>query len=169
MSYTTADTTVLDGFRAAMRRMASSVSVVTTRNGDQHHGMAATSVSSLSFAPPSLLVCINRNIAMHKEITEAGRFCVNILGETHGDVCDAFGGKLAGPERFTVGGWADHDSGLRYLPDASASLFCKLDAMFEYGTHTICVGLVDKICLGTQSSPLLYREGGVGRFSRLTE
>ncbi len=166
MSEATVDTSVFDGFRGAMRRMASSVSVITTVNGDAHHGMAATSVSSLSFSPPSLLVCINRNITMHDAVKMAGVFCVNILGETHGDVCDAFGGKLNGAERFTIGGWLDHDTGLRYLPDAAASIFCKLDATFEYGTHTICVGLVEKVILGEEGAPLLYREGGVGGFRR---
>jgi len=164
MSETKTEAPVLDGFRTAMRRMASSVSVITTRNGDVHHGMAATSVSSLSFQPPSLLVCINRAIAMHEAVRGAGRFCVTLLGESHGDVCDAFGGKLSGPERFTVGGWLEDVDGLNYLPDAPASMFCRLDASYEYGTHTICVGVIEKVLLGENGAPLIYREGGVGGF-----
>jgi len=147
--------------------MASSVSVITTRNGDVHQGMAASSVTSLSMQPPSLLVCINRAVAMHEAVRNAGVFCVNLLGEAHGPVCDAFGGKLSGAERFTIGDWQESAHGLRYLPDAAAAMICRLDAAYEYGTHTICVGVVEHVLLGVAGAPLLYREGGVGRFVRL--
>jgi flavin reductase (DIM6/NTAB) family NADH-FMN oxidoreductase RutF len=159
---------VAEGFRAAMRRMASSVCVVTTRNGDMHQGMAATSVASLSMQPPSLLVCVNRSVATHKALHESGLFCVNLLGEAHAAVCDAFGGKLSGPERFSVGDWRESEQGLRYLPDAPAAMICRLDAAHDYGTHTICIGAVEQVLLGANGAPLLYREGGVGRFVALT-
>jgi flavin reductase len=157
---------VLDGFRSAMRRMASSVSVVTTRTEAIHHGMAATSVSSLSFQPPSLLVCVNRSASVHPALVSAGRFCVVLLGEQHTAVCEAFGGRLQGEERFTVGDWREDEHGLNYLPDAPAALFCRLDHSFDYGTHTICIGQVEKVLLGEQAKPLLYHEGGVGGFQR---
>lgn len=157
---------VLDGFRSAMRRMASSVSVVTTRTGDTHHGMAATSVSSLSFQPASLLVCINRSVSVHPAVQSAGRFCVTLLGERHADVCDAFGGGMQGEERFTIGDWREDESGLNFLSDAPASMFCRLDTSFDYGTHTVCIGQVEKVRLGHHGAPLLYREGGVGGFRR---
>ena len=155
---------VADGFRTAMRRMASSVCVITTRNGDVHQGMAASSVTSLSMQPPSLLVCINKSVAMHAAVHGAGLFCVNLLGENHGPVCDAFGGKLQGAERFTVGNWAETEQGLRYLVDAPAAMVCRLDAAHDYGTHTICIGAVLEVILAEHGAPLLYREGGVGKF-----
>ena len=47
-------------FRAAMRRVASTVTVVTTGGPFSRHGMTATAVTSVSADPPSLLVCINQ-------------------------------------------------------------------------------------------------------------
>ncbi len=158
---------VADGFRSAMRRLAASVCVVTTRNGDMHQGMAASSVTSLSMQPPSLLVCINKSVAMHAAVHGAKLFCVNLLGENHGPVCDAFGGKLTGPERFTVGDWRESQQGLRYLADAPAAIICRLDAAHDYGTHTICIGAVEQVLLSEHGSPLLYHEGGMGKFIRL--
>ncbi len=43
----------------SMRRLASSVTVISSANGEQRHAMAATAVTSLSVEPPSLLVCVN--------------------------------------------------------------------------------------------------------------
>ena len=48
------------GFRDAMRQLASGVCVVTLGAGDERKGLTATSVSSLSAEPPTLLVCVNR-------------------------------------------------------------------------------------------------------------
>ena len=62
------DSTPLDlghQFRLAMRKLASTVTVLTTREADEHHGMAATAVTSLSTEPPSLLVCVNRSASLH--------------------------------------------------------------------------------------------------------
>ena len=168
MSTTTEAANVANGFKTAMRRMASSVSVITTCNGETHQGMAASSVTSLSMQPPSLLVCINRNVAMHPAVLGAKLFCVNLLGEQHGSVCDAFGGKLSGAERFTVGEWGETDTGLRYLLDAPAAMICRLDAAYDYGTHTICIGVVEEVILAEHGAPLLYREGGTGKFVPFT-
>jgi flavin reductase (DIM6/NTAB) family NADH-FMN oxidoreductase RutF len=167
MTTTTQAIPVADGFRSAMRRLAASVCVVTTRNGDVHQGMAASSVTSLSMQPPSLLVCINKSVAMHAAVHSAGLFCVNLLGDQHGAVCDAFGGKLSGAERFTVGTWAETADGLRYLVDAPAAMICRLDAAHDYGTHTICIGAVQEVLLSEHASPLLYHEGSMGKFMRL--
>jgi flavin reductase (DIM6/NTAB) family NADH-FMN oxidoreductase RutF len=42
-------------FRSAMRHLASGVSVITTGQGEHRSGLTATSVSSLSMEPPSLV------------------------------------------------------------------------------------------------------------------
>ena len=42
------------GFKAAMRQLASSVCVVTLGEGEDRNGLTATSVSSLSVEPPTL-------------------------------------------------------------------------------------------------------------------
>jgi flavin reductase (DIM6/NTAB) family NADH-FMN oxidoreductase RutF len=47
--------------------------------------VAATAVTSLSLAPVSLLVCINRSSDFHLRLTRAGEFCVNLPADTHTD------------------------------------------------------------------------------------
>lgn len=52
----TAAAEIEQAFRKAMRRFAATVSVISARQGVERHAMTATAVTSLSMAPPSLLV-----------------------------------------------------------------------------------------------------------------
>jgi flavin reductase (DIM6/NTAB) family NADH-FMN oxidoreductase RutF len=154
-------------FRAAMRQLASTVTVITARHADEHHGMAATAVTSVSMDPPSLLVCVNRGATMHAALGQSALFCINLLGVQHGPLCDAFGGKLVGSARFGVGDWASDEDGVRYLTDAPANIFCRLEQQHNYGSHTIFIGRVERVRVIEEGQPLLYRAGGIGSFSPL--
>jgi flavin reductase (DIM6/NTAB) family NADH-FMN oxidoreductase RutF len=44
------------GMKQAMRRLAASVVVVTARDGDTRYAMAASSCTSLSMEPPSIIL-----------------------------------------------------------------------------------------------------------------
>lgn len=151
-------------FRAAMRKLASTVTVITARDANEHHGMAATAVTSLSMDPPSLLVCVNRTASMHDVLHPTQLFCVNLLGVQHGPLCDAFGGKLTGAARFGVGQWASGEDGVRYLVDAPANIFCRLEQQHSYGTHTIFIGRVEAVRVVETGEPLLYQAGAIGGF-----
>jgi flavin reductase (DIM6/NTAB) family NADH-FMN oxidoreductase RutF len=65
--------------RLALRRLASSVAVVTCRDGDTRHAMTATAVNAMSMDPPSMIVCVNRSAAFHAVISGAAHFAINIL------------------------------------------------------------------------------------------
>ena len=51
-------------FKQAMRRVASTVNVITVCVGGEPMGITATAMSSLSLDPPSLLICINAPLAL---------------------------------------------------------------------------------------------------------
>ena len=69
--------------------------------------------------------------------------------------------------RFGVGEWASDADGLRYLTDAPANLFCKLEQQYSFGTHTIFIGRVERVRVMPDGDPLLYYAGGIGRFQAL--
>src|SRR5688500_16714155 len=68
-----------DSFRQAMRRVASTVNVISICVDGQPLGITATAVSSLSMEPPSLLVCINRAAFVHAKMEDSTHFGVNVL------------------------------------------------------------------------------------------
>jgi flavin reductase (DIM6/NTAB) family NADH-FMN oxidoreductase RutF len=146
-------------FRDAMRRFATTVSIISCASGRFHHGMSATAVTSLSVDPPSLLVCVNKSTATHRVLSQGGRFCVNVLRSFHSQLSQAFSGKLKGENRFHVGAWQDTDDGLPFLADAQANLFCEIDRVTDYGTHTIFIGRVYSAIVHADVDPLLYQDG----------
>ena len=144
----------------SMRRLASSVTIISSAKGQQRHAMAATAVTSLSVEPPSLLVCVNRSTAMHALLEEGQDFCVNILGREQEAVSVVCGGKAHGEERFLTGNWQMNAEGLPYLSDAQSVLICEQDGKYDYGTHTIYIGRIREIQNSDDVSPLIYVDGG---------
>jgi flavin reductase len=153
------DPSVKDAFRGAMRRFASTVSIITVESGTERHGTTATAVSSLSFDPPSLLVCINQDSRLHEYLTREARFCINVLHKDNVPAARAFSMPLSSAERFTHGDWRSGEFGAPYLADAQANLFCAKENEIRYGSHTIFIGRVLHVRLRGDVAPLLYRDG----------
>lgn len=146
-------------FKVAMRRLASTITIVSAAHEGQRYGMTATAVSSVTTSPPSLLTCVNRSASIHDPIHEGKRYCINLLGCDHVGLVPLFSGKLMGEERFTAGTWSANADGIPYLTDAQASIFCTVDQVMQYGTHSIFIGLVDEVMLFGETRPLIYQDG----------
>ena len=145
-----------------MRRLASGVCVITSLDGQGiPHAMTATSVTSVSDEPASMLVCINQNSNMHQSIALGGELCINVLATEHEAISNrcAFGDQ--GISRFDEGRW-DKVGQLPYLADALASFICNIDKLIEYGTHTIVIGQVKQVIVPESENidPLIYVTGG---------
>jgi len=145
---------LLASFRAAMRHVAATVYAVTTGHGGGRFGILATAVSSLSFEPPSLLVCVNRAASLHAPLAEAQMFCVNILGLANRDVAEHFMNG-ASPDRFAVGDWMEVE-GLPVLATAQSSLVCRTAHRHDFGTHSIFIGELIAAKHRTDATPLTY-------------
>jgi len=146
----------------AMRRLAKSVVIVTTRYQGQRMAMAATAVDSLSLEPPSLLVCVNRSASIFPALSGQAAFCFNILARTHEPLAHLCGGKAKGEARFEQGAWGEGPDGVPCLEDAQASIFCRTDGEFFYGTHGIFIGRVDSVRLHGPVEPLIYADARYG-------
>ncbi len=146
--------TLLAAFRAAMRHVAATVYAVTTGEEGERHGILATAVSSLSFEPPSLLVCINRSASLHEPLACAETFCVNVLGMGNRDVADAFMGER-GEARFATGQWSQMH-GVPVLANAQSSFVCRTAHRHEFGTHTIFIGELLDARHREDAAPLTY-------------
>ena len=145
-------------FRAAMRRHAAAVTIVTAADDRRHHGMTATAVTSLSLEPPSLLVCVNRTTLLHDILVSARRFCVNLLTCEQAQLSGAFSGSVPPGKRFELGAWCRTDEGIDFLADAQANIFCARVATFPYGTHAIFIGEVERVRLSSPVLPLIYHD-----------
>lgn len=146
-------------FRAAMRRLAASVSVVVANGDNGPVGMAATSITSLTVDPPAMLVCVNRATSLHALLVPTAPLSVNLLSKQQHEVSAAFGGNMPHDRRFSVGNWYDGENGLPVLAGAQANLSCVIDAMLAYGTHSIVIARVLKVDVSDEVAPLIYQDG----------
>lgn len=160
---------VTGDFKRAMRRLASTVTIMSTADVNGHrYGMTATAVNSLTMDPPALLICVNHSASIHDPLTGRGRFCINVLTTEHEELVSAFGGRLKGDARFEVGEWRTEESGMPYLEGAQCNLFCDVDSVVSFATHSIIIGRVTAVRVEEGISPLIYADGKLGATQSLT-
>ena len=111
-------------FRAAMSSVASSVSVVTARRGDEVVGRTVTAMLSLSANPPAVLVSIDIMSRLADLIAKTGGFSMAVLAEGQAEIADAFAGKVPSDQRFDRGIWSRWPSGQPLLAGAVTVLDC---------------------------------------------
>ena len=145
---------LLAAYRSAMRHVAATVYAVTTGHGGGRYGILATAVSSLSFDPPSLLVCVNRSASLHAPLASADTFCVNVLGLGNRDVAEHFMSGQ-GTDRFAVGEW-EEAHGVPVLATAQSSFVCRRAHCHEFGTHSIFIGELIAAKHRADAAPLTY-------------
>lgn len=133
-----------DSFRQAMRYLASGVSILAAGRDDDRAAITATSVTSLSVEPPTLLVCISRNSSLAPVLQRYWHFSANFLGATQQHLAERFAGRsgVNGRERFDAGDWISLVSGAPVLANTLASIDCEVEEIIDRHTHSIVIGRV---------------------------
>ena len=114
-------------FKQGMRALVGGVTVIATQDAmGVYLGLTATSVTSLSADPPSLLVCVNRSSPMAEALLAGVHFSANVLSEDQVDVAQAFGGQrtVRGMGRFAYGSWFRSTHDVPLLGGARVSFEC---------------------------------------------
>jgi len=151
-----------EDLRLGMRRLAAGVCVISTRVDAGRFAMTASSVTSLSDDPASLLVCINLDAAIQPYMQKGVTFAVSVLSVEQQAISNLCAQKEAGEERFAIDGWAEYgDNKLPYIADAQATFICEVDNDNTlYGTHQIVVGKLSHVMVSTKPvQPLIYADG----------
>ena len=149
-------------FRDAMRQLASGVCVVTSGSGRDSVALTATSVSSLSADPPTLLVCVNRTSPGYRFLPAYGEFAVNVLAADQQEIADRFAGGpgLIDADRFHDGLWLALPGGASCLAGSVVVFDCETDERIERHTHAIVIGRVKRVLVGDGSgAPVRWRGG----------
>ena len=156
---------LVDPFRRCMRLLAGGVSVVTGGSPGHRIGLTATSVTSLSMEPPSLLVSVRAGSRLVPVVMREERFTVHLLEETQPQVADVFAGRMGdGRPRIEQVDW-DERSGGR-LGGALAHVGCRLARVVPVFSHVLLIGVVEVVERGTGTCPLVHFEGCYRRLAR---
>jgi flavin reductase (DIM6/NTAB) family NADH-FMN oxidoreductase RutF len=141
-------------FREAMAHLAAGVAVITARRSDgEPCGIAATSVSSYSAHPPSLLVSVWHESRCHPALTECEHFGVHLLRSDELWLAQRFADRgLA--DKFDAVEWSWDDD----VPELAATLVylrCRRVENFVKYDHTLLIGDLERGRL-EQGEPLVY-------------
>ena len=133
----------------------------TRDDGGRRYAMTASSVTSLSDNPASLLVCVNQATSMHQALECGGPFCVNLLSRDQEHVSVRCASGDQGETRFEVGDWENEPgNGVPYLLGAQAVFICEQDQCYAYGTHNILIGRIESVLVSDGPvDPLIYLDG----------
>jgi flavin reductase (DIM6/NTAB) family NADH-FMN oxidoreductase RutF len=153
-----------DDPRIALRRtlgmFATGVTVITTREGDQVHGMTANAFMSVSLEPPLVLISVDRRTKMCGLLHEGRTYGVSVLCETQSGLSDRFAGRVndaAPPPRFDI----VHDTPL--VGGALAHFVAGVTRSYWGGDHSLFLGHVE-YARYSEGTPLLFHGG---RYERL--
>lgn len=152
-----------DSFRWVVGHLPSGVTVVTTGNGSDRHGMTASSVTSLSADPPMMLACLHRLAPTSLAVSRSGVYVVNVLAQDHSDLARRFSTPCG--DKFDGLAVGDGVLGAPLLDGAVAHLECRVVREVIGGSHTIFLGEVVR-ARAPGGRPLTYFLGGFGRLER---
>ena len=146
-------------FQSAMRKVGSSVAIVSACRGHLRMGLTATAIVSLSMSPPSIIVCVNRASSFYSSVEQLSRFGINFLSDSQEAVARRFSSGIRQDERFAAGDWTSWADGTPRLRQAAAALLCIADRKIDYGTHSVIIGLVEGVDAEPDAMPLIYQDG----------
>ena len=157
-----------EDFRDVLRHFPSGVTVVTIKpyGSDEVHGLTVSAFASISPEPPLILISIDHRAHAYPMMETAGTtFAVNILSHDQMEISNRFAwlkdeDRFAGLETFTL------SSGAPLLHGGLACLDCRVHSAFEAGNHTLFIGEVIAVRLGT-GLPLLYYDRGYRQLTGL--
>ena len=150
-------------FRLAMRRVASTVTIVSAqRDGGERHGTTATSVTSISMEPPSVLVCFNQAAGCMTSCTARTAFALTCCTRRISTLPRSSAATRAAEERFASGDWRAMPTACLILPMprpiCSAGRSRKsITARTRFLSAGCCSALTRE-----DVSPLVYRDGRYG-------
>jgi 3-hydroxy-9,10-secoandrosta-1,3,5(10)-triene-9,17-dione monooxygenase reductase component len=141
-------------FREIMGHFCTGIAIVTSYDDLGPVGLTCQAVASVSLEPPLVLFCGGKKSMSLPRILRTGRFCINILGESHHDVARRF--AISGADKFAHGVWDLSSAGMPQLEDALACIYCGVHTVHSAGDHDIVIGSVESVRAGTKGAPLLF-------------
>ncbi len=152
-------TAMRETFVRGMRRVANSVTVVTTDGPGGRCGATVSSFCSVSADPPSTLVCLKADSRIADAVAGNGGFCINILPTAFQDIADRFAGKLDHnlADRFD-GLELESGHGMGPIISGSTAFSCSVRQSIAFETHRVFIAHVVGVEEGT-SDPLAYLDG----------
>ncbi|MBI1385553.1 MAG: flavin reductase [Rhizobiales bacterium] len=143
--------------RQALGAFVTGVTVVTTFDKDGvPRGFTANSFTSVSLAPPLVLVCIAKRNGSFPAFAASDGYAVNILSQEQRAVANTFASPAV--DRFSSVGWREGPAGHPVFEGVAAWFDCRRHDYVDAGDHLVLIGEVIGFD-GTPHPPLGYCRG----------
>lgn len=151
-------------FRETLGNYPTGVAVVTAvaEDGDPA-GMVVGTFSSVSLDPPLIAFFPARNSFSFARSRTARAFCVNVLAADQEPLCRQL--ATGGEGKFDGVPWRPGPLGAPILLAAVCWIECTFEDIREAGDHYVVLGRVHELAVERSTLPLLFFQGGYGRFS----
>jgi len=148
-------------FRNAMGKFATGVTVITTNDGDDAHGMTANAFMSVSLDPKLITISIDNKANMLNKIKASGQYAVSFLSEEQQDISMHFAGQKEKDGGIDFG----YIQGVPVIKDSLASVVCDVDQEIVVGDHTLFIGAVKDV-EQSEGNPLTFYCGKYGSYKQ---
>jgi flavin reductase (DIM6/NTAB) family NADH-FMN oxidoreductase RutF len=151
-------------FRETLGHYPTGVAVVTAVAEDGTPvGMVVGTFSSVSLDPPLVAFFPAASSKSFAQLRAARTFCVNVLAADQEPLCRQF--SVSGADKFDGVRWRPGPLGSPILEGAVSWIECTFDEIREAGDHYVVLGRVHDLAVERSTLPLLFFQGGYGRFS----
>ncbi|MFV2175505.1 flavin reductase family protein [Actinomadura sp. LOL_016] len=151
-------------FRETLGHYPTGVAVVTGIGRDgEPVGMVVGSFTSISLDPPLVAFSPRKGSKTFAALRNSPTFCVNVLAADQEAICRRF--ASSDPRKYDGVGWSPAPGGAPILADVVSWIECSWESTLEGGDHDIVLGRVLDLAVSRPSLPLLFFQGGYGRFS----
>jgi flavin reductase (DIM6/NTAB) family NADH-FMN oxidoreductase RutF len=150
-------------FRQALGRFPTGVTLVSTLDDGAPMVMTASSFTSVSLDPLLVLVCVAHSTRFHPAVLRSREWGVSFLAAHQAELSNRFAahGRDLDASLEDVEHHPGRVLGVPLLDGALATLECRTTAAYSEGDHTIVVGRVLDVVLGSDPSPaLVFHRGG---------
>lgn len=148
-------------FYAGMRKLPAAVSIISAIDEDNsHYAMTASSVTSLSDDPPSLLACVNKSAGLARVLKEGVMLSISVLGQSQVNISNACASTDKSSALFEEDYW-EQRNGLFYVRGAQVVFHCLIDKIIAYATHEIVLANITSLTQNDEAhTPLVYYNAG---------
>ncbi|MBR9903490.1 MAG: nitrilotriacetate monooxygenase [Gammaproteobacteria bacterium] len=144
-------------FRSALGKFATGVTVITARDGEENHGVTASSFNSVSMDPPLILWSIDKGAYSLNAYRNAEHFVVNVLSNEQVDISNRFARR--GEDKFAGLAIEEGLGGVAKVKGAAAHFECRTWNIYEGGDHLIIVGEVIRYDSRNEGTALVFHNG----------
>lgn len=151
-------------FRETLGYFPTGVVVITAIDDEgEPVAMVVGSFTSVSLDPPLVAYLPTKSSGSYARLRTSRHFCVNVLAADQMELCGQLASKS--PDKFAGVDWTPAPSGSPVLTGAVSWIECERESEVDGGDHYIVLGKVTDLAVQRASLPLLFFQGGYGRFA----